>query len=226
MHSKPALCPRNESIFRDHDFAIHSRHEDQNHHAANKSVIEPQSGNSKCCEPTSSSHVRSSGIRPLPQFGQRKFYEQGTKRRRGSTNVITSSPYKKNLVTSLKMSSARQTRAKARKQELFSESKESGKKTKQPEAQNVSDSEYCSDFDRMSPHSESSDDTSDDGDDMMMFLLYLQLHQKSAWEAVGPVSEVLPLRPSIMGLTIHSSCAKHVEQVTNKKCHTSFFQLC
>jgi hypothetical protein len=44
--------PCNQFIFRDHDFAIHSQHEDQNHHAANESVIKPQPGNSKCSEPT------------------------------------------------------------------------------------------------------------------------------------------------------------------------------
>jgi hypothetical protein len=53
---KTGLYPSNQSIFRDHDFAIHSQHEDQNPHAANESVIEPQPGNSKCSEPTSSSH--------------------------------------------------------------------------------------------------------------------------------------------------------------------------
>jgi hypothetical protein len=62
------------------------------------------------------------------------------------------------------MSSARQTRATARKQELCSKNKASVKKTKKPKAQNVSDSEDGSDFDRISVHSESSNDTIYDED--------------------------------------------------------------
>jgi hypothetical protein len=46
-------------------------------------------------------------------------------------------------------SNARQTRVTARKQELCSKIKASVKETKKPKAQNVSDSEDGSDFDRM-----------------------------------------------------------------------------
>jgi hypothetical protein len=170
-------------IFRDHDFEIHSQHEDQNHHAANESVIKPKPGNSKCSQRTSSSHVRQSDIRPLPVFGQRKTDAKGTKRRGGSANVITSSPYKKNFVTSLKRSSARQTRATARKQELCSKNKASVKKTKKPKSQNVSDREDGSDFDRILVHSESFSNTADDENAECLFCtcLYSQDQHGEQW---------------------------------------------
>jgi hypothetical protein len=60
------------------------------------------------------------------------MYAEETKRRGANMNETISSPYKNNLVISLKRSNARKTRVTTRKQELCSENKESAKKTKKP----------------------------------------------------------------------------------------------
>jgi hypothetical protein len=72
---KTGLYPSNQFIFHDHDFEIHIQQEDQSHHAADELVIEPQPGNSKCSESTSSSHHLTSDL--SHDLDKEKFMNKG-----------------------------------------------------------------------------------------------------------------------------------------------------
>lgn len=86
IHSKNWTLPLSSFYFHGDDFAVCSQHEDNDSDTANDRT-------SKRSQPTSSSDTRSSNMRTLPQFGQGKTKEEGSKRSGGSANAITSSPY-------------------------------------------------------------------------------------------------------------------------------------
>lgn len=128
---------------------------------------------------------------------------KGQNGRSGSTNVTTPSRYKTNLVTSLKRSSARKTRA--RKLELCSKNRESVKKTKRLKAPNASDGAYGSDFDRTSLHS----DKAGDEDNI---------------NSAGVLRPNISKRNGCVGLRTHSLRAQRAQQLTND--HILFCQIC
>jgi hypothetical protein len=142
-------------------------------------MMKPRRGTSDCSEGNSGPRVSPSDARPVPELGQRKLMNEG-QNSDGSNDTIISLPYKKHLMTSTEMSRTRHIRAAARKQEICSKNRTNAKGTEKPEAKAMSDSKDDSDFDGMSVHSNSSDDTAFD-DDGWMFIMYLSLLTRSSW---------------------------------------------
>jgi hypothetical protein len=177
-------------IFSYHDFTVHRQHEDENRDVTSELLIGLQPGVSECSDATSSSHMRSSDIRPPIKFEQRKSEEQEVNWRSGSSSIMRSSPCKRNLVTNIKRSSSRQTVTAARKRGNCSKNGQTSRKLESHwhriclKAKTIRASMQCHCFLRVlmaQPMMK------------MLFGLHLSLFPRLAWGTVGSVFEAVPL---------------------------------
>ena len=165
---KTGLVPCNRHIFRDHDFAIHQKVDSRpaNNGGIGSEFPIPGTSNSSGTNNRSSDQqaVSPQDIRPIPDISRpsEDSAGQGKSSRSGSAQLITSSPYMKQLQQTKQKKTAVESKKTAVKR-LFTKTRKSSKR------KIINDSSSDSDSEIQLPESDSSDIGDEDEDAECLF---------------------------------------------------------